>query len=263
MKRIATVFQELKHKNESALITYITAGYPTLKMSMHYIELFANNGADMIEIGIPFSDPIADGKTIQYASNIALKNKTDINAILREISRLKVKTPLTIMSYLNPILAFGRRRFFQSISEAGVSGVIIPDLIAEESAIIKPFAKKNGVDIIQLVAPTSSNERIKLIGQNSDVFVYCVSLTGTTGIKRTLPSDLPGFIKRVRHLINKPLVVGFGISRINQVNQLSQIADGVVIGSRIIEAIKRKEDVTKLIREFKDATKKEIYKCLC
>lgn len=258
MKRIAAMFQELKHKNESALITYITAGYPTLKMSMRYIELFANNGADMIEIAIPFSDPIADGRTIQYASNIALKNKTNIKSILREISRLKVKNPLIIMSYLNPILAFGRRRFFQGISEAGVSGVIIPDLIDEESVILKPFAKKIGVDIIQLVAPTSSNGRIKQIGQNSDAFVYCVSLTGTTGIKRRLPADLPAFIKRVRNLIKKPLVVGFGISRINQVKQLSRIADGVVIGSRIIEAIKRKEDLAKLIQEFKEATKQDI-----
>lgn len=256
MNRIAAVFQQLKQKNESALIPYITAGYPTLKRSMRYIELFAKNGADMIEIGIPFSDPIADGRTIQYASNIALNHKVNINSIVREIFRLNIKSPLIIMSYLNPILAFGRERFFQKVSQVGVSAVIIPDLIVEELAILKSLAQKNSVGIIQLVAPTSSNERIKIIGENSDCFVYCVSVTGTTGIKKRLPAELPEFIKKVRNLIDKPLVVGFGISRISQVMNLSQIVDGVVIGSRIIEAIKKREDLVKLMKEFKNATRR-------
>lgn len=255
MNRITAKIQELKNKNEACLIPYITAGYPTLEKSMHYAELLDKGDADMIEIGLPFSDPIADGKTIQYASNIALNNKVNINSIVREISRLKVKSPLIIMSYLNSILAFGKERFFQKISEAGVSGVIIPDLIVEESAILKPFPQKNSVGIIQMIAPTSSNERIKIIGENSDCFVYCVSVTGTTGIKKRLPAELPEFIKKVRNLIDKPLMVGFGISRISQIKQLSLIADGVVIGSRIIEAIRKREDFAKLIRRFKDATK--------
>ncbi len=256
MNRIATKIQELKNKNEACLITYITAGYPNLEKSMHYAELLDESNADMIEIGLPFSDPIADGKTIQYASNIALNNKVNINSIVREISRLKIKSPLIIMSYLNPVLAFGKERFFQKISEAGVSGVIIPDLIVEESAILKSFTQKNSVGIIQMIAPTSSNERIKIIGENSDCFVYCVSVTGTTGIKKRLPAELPEFIKRVRNLIDKPLMVGFGISRISQVMNLSQMADGVVIGSRIIEAIKKREDLVKLMKEFKNATRR-------
>ncbi len=256
MNRITTKIQELKNKNESCLITYITAGYPTLEKSMYYAELLDESNVDMIEIGLPFSDPIADGKTIQYASNIALNNKVNINSIVREISRLKIKIPLIIMSYLNPVLAFGKKRFFQKISEAGVSGVIIPDLIVEESAILKSLAQKNSVGIIQMIAPTSSNERIRIIGENSDCFVYCVSVTGTTGIKKRLPAELPAFIKRVRNFVDKPLVVGFGISRITQVMNLSQIADGVVIGSRVIEAIKKREDLVKLMKEFKNATRR-------
>jgi len=256
MNAIIAKFQELKARNESALITYITAGYPTLEASMEYINVFSLNNTDIIEIGIPFSDPIADGKTIQFASYVALKNRVNITNILSEICRLRIKKPLIIMSYLNPILAFGMPRFFERACEAGVSGVIIPDLIVEELNILKPWAKQNSVDIIQLIAPTSSDERIKMIGEKSDSFVYCVSVTGTTGIKRSLPVELPGFIKKVKKIVAKPTVVGFGISRASQIRQLSQIADGVVVGSRLIEAIRKRENLAQLIREFKNATKR-------
>uniref|UniRef100_A0A7C6EKB9 Tryptophan synthase alpha chain n=1 Tax=candidate division WOR-3 bacterium TaxID=2052148 RepID=A0A7C6EKB9_UNCW3 len=253
MSRIKEIFTTLSEKNESALITYLTAGYPTLESSMEYIEKLLRY-ADIIEIGIPFSDPIADGKTIQYASYIALKNGFTLSSTLRALSQLKIDKALVIMSYLNPLIAFGIEDFFKEIGKIGVSGLIVPDIVVEESERLKDLAHRHYVDLIQLIAPTSNDERIKLIGKMSDGFVYCVSITGTTGVRKKLPESLPLFIKRVKSLVDIPVVIGFGISKTNQIKYLSKIADGVVIGSRIIEAIRNRENLDGLIKESKKAT---------
>lgn len=254
MSIIKKRFELLAGNNESALIAYMTAGYPSLEKSMESIKRLSLNGADMIEIGIPFSDPIADGKTIQYSSSVALKKNVNFPVILKEISHLKIEIPVIIMSYLNPINAFGFERFFKKAGEAGVSGVIIPDLVVEESYRLKEFANRNAIDLIQLIAPTTSDERMRLIGEDSDSFVYCVTVTGTTGTRKRLPELLPAFIKRVKSLVKKPVAVGFGISTVNQIKKLSMLADGIVIGSRLIEAIKKGEDLSSLIKKFKNAT---------
>ncbi|MGB9720547.1 MAG: tryptophan synthase subunit alpha [bacterium] len=253
MNRIKEIFKTLSEKNESALITYLTAGYPTLESSMEYIERLSRY-ADMIEVGIPFSDPIADGKMVQYASYIALKNGIKIASILKALSSIRIDKPVLIMSYLNPLLCFGINSFLKEISKIGVSGLIIPDIVVEESKMLKSIANRYSIDLIQLIAPTSNNKRIKLIGESSDSFIYCISVIGTTGMRKKLPDTLPLFIKKVKSLVDKKVVVGFGVSKINQIRDLSRIADGVVIGSRIIEAIRRHENIDGLIKRFKKAT---------
>uniref|UniRef100_A0A7V3RH11 Tryptophan synthase alpha chain n=1 Tax=candidate division WOR-3 bacterium TaxID=2052148 RepID=A0A7V3RH11_UNCW3 len=253
MNKIEEKFEYLSKNKESALIIYLIAGYPKIEESIKYIKE-SSPYADIIEIGIPFSDPIADGKTIQYASNIALNNRVSLYKILEEIAQIKIDTPLVIMTYLNPILAFGIEEFFSKISQIGISGVIVPDLVVEESNLIKKFADEYKIDLIQLIAPTSNTDRIKLIGRMSSGFIYCVSVTGTTGVRKNLPKALPLFVKKVKRIVKKPVVVGFGISTPAQIKKLCQVADGVVIGSRIIEAIKNKEDLKLLLKEFKEAT---------
>ncbi|MEO0155578.1 MAG: tryptophan synthase subunit alpha [candidate division WOR-3 bacterium] len=253
MSAIKERFKMLAEKNEAALIAYFTAGYPTLEKSMRYIQTIGKY-ADIIEIGIPFSDPIADGKVIQHASQIALEKGTNLFSIFGALAKIRIDKPLVIMSYLNPLLSFGIDRFFMESSKIGISGVIVPDLVVEETGLLKKYAHKYSIDLIQLIAPTSNKDRINLIGKISDGFVYCVSITGTTGMKKSLPDTLPLFIQRVKSMVDKPVVVGFGISRASQIKELCRFADGVVIGSRIIEAIKNREDMNALLKSFKRST---------
>ncbi|MEO0128897.1 MAG: tryptophan synthase subunit alpha [candidate division WOR-3 bacterium] len=234
-------------------MAYLTAGYPTLETSMRYIQTIGKY-ADIVEIGIPFSDPIADGEVIQHASQIALEKGTNLFSIFGALAKIRIDKPLVIMSYLNPLLSFGIDRFFMESNKIGVSGVIVPDIVVEESELLKKCARKYSIDLIQLIAPTSNKDRINLIGKISDGFVYCVSITGTTGIRKNLPDTLPLFVKRVKSMINKPVVVGFGISTASQIKDLCRLADGVVVGSRIIEAIKNREDLNMLLKNFKRAT---------
>ncbi len=253
MNTLKKSFQRLAENNEAALIVYLTAGYPTLELSMKYIERFAKY-ADILEVGIPFSDPIADGRIIQYASHIALEKGVNLFSILNELAKAKINKPLVIMSYLNPLLSFGVENFFRECNKIGVAGLIVPDLVIEESKILKKYAQRYSVDLIQLIAPTSDNNRINLIGKMTDGFVYCISLTGTTGIRKKLPDTIPSFIKKIKSIIAKPVVVGFGVSKVSQIKDLSQFADGVVVGSRIIQAIKNCEDTVALVKRFKMAT---------
>ncbi|MEO0184477.1 MAG: tryptophan synthase subunit alpha [candidate division WOR-3 bacterium] len=262
MDMIEEKFKVLKEKNESALILYFTFGFPTVEKSTQCIVKIARAGADIIEIGIPFSDPVADGKTIQHASFTALKNGVNLEIILKKLSGLRLNIPVIVMSYLNPILSFGVEKFFKRISDAGVSGVIIPDLIAEESHRFKKIGESNSIVLIQLIAPTSGHQRIKKIGDCSDGFVYCVTVTGVTGARKKLPVSLKRFVKRVKLIVGKPVVAGFGISTPEQVKEISKFADGVVIGSRIIEAVRNRENLTELIKRFKNATiRREEAKC--
>ena len=248
-------FDHLKSKNEMALIVYHTAGFPSLNGSMQHIKLFEENGADLIEIGIPFSDPIADGPTIQHASQIALQNGTTLKKIIASVAKIDVKIPLVIMSYLNPLLAYGSEKLFQDMSRAGLSGIIIPDLPVEESEEWISLSKLYGIDLIFLVAPTTSDERIRLITERSEGFVYCVSLTGTTGARDGLAPGLFKFVEKVKNVADKPVAVGFGFSTPDHIRILQHRVDGVIVGSRIVDAIAKGEDVAGLIRALKSATK--------
>ena len=236
MSRIASTLA--RHK---ALITYLTVGYPSVNTTLEIVPALADWGCDVVELGIPFSDPLADGTTIQKASYQALRNEVTPSLCLQIASQLrqKVDIPLVFMTYYNPVFSFGLEAFCQASAKAGVDGLIIPDLPPEEGAELEASAGKQGLDLVYLLAPTSSEERIGLVAQRSRGFIYLVSLTGVTGARETLPADLEEFVTRVRKRTSLPLCVGFGISTPEQVRQVAKIADGVIVGSRLIQLLGR------------------------
>jgi tryptophan synthase alpha chain len=250
-------FAELRCKKEAALIAYATAGFPTLPESFRRISEIVQAGADMIEIGVPFSDPVADGPMIQQASQAALRGGITLKKIIAGVRALSKPVPIILMSYLNPILAYGREIFMRNIKSAGVVGLVVPDLPVEESALLAGPARNSGIDLIFIVAPTSPVRKIRRICRASSGFVYCVSISGTTGVRKKLPPDLAGYIRRVRQQTWKPLCVGFGVSTPGQVKVIAGLADGVIVGSRIVEAIRKEEDLRQLVAAFKAATRRE------
>ena len=254
---IAKTFAALRDKKEMALVPYITGGFPSLEQSMTHLKEIAQGGADIIEVGIPFSDPVADGATIQHASQVALQQGVSLTDIIGALREVDVQQPLVVMSYLNPLMSYGKERLFADLYQAGVRGLIVPDLPLEEAEEWTELAAKDGIDVIFLVAPTSSDERIAAITQKARGFLYCVSIAGTTGARTSLPDTLPLFLERVRKHTDLPLAVGFGISRPEHVQGLYGNADGAVVGSRIIQAIQDKEDVQQVIQALKAATRSE------
>jgi len=239
VSRIASTLA--KHK---ALIAYLTVGYPSVKTTLEIVPALVDWGCDMVELGIPFSDPLADGTTIQKASYQALQNEVTPRLCLKVASQLrqKVNIPLVFMTYYNPVFSFGLEAFCQAAAEAGIDGLIIPDLPPEEGAELEAPAREKGLDLIYLLAPTSSEERIGLVAQRSRGFIYLVSLTGVTGARQTLPPELEDFVNRVRQRTRKPLCVGFGVANPEQAGRAARIADGVIVGSRLIQLID--EDAT-------------------
>ncbi len=244
MSQISTVFKP----GYKALIAYITLGYPTLETSYQAAITLAGSGCDIIELGIPFSDPLADGTTIQKASYQALRQGITVPACLGTARRLsqQITTPLVFMGYFNPILSFGIESFSQAAAKAGVSGLIIPDLPPEEGAELELTTQRLKLDLIYLLAPTSTEERISLVSARSRGFIYLVSLTGVTGARQTLPPELDNFVRRVRAKATQPLCVGFGISSPEQAERVAQIADGVIVGSRLIQLIDEDTKLTSL-----------------
>jgi len=253
--RIKDKFLALKEKNEAALIIYLTGGFPTIEKSMENIRKIANAGADIIEVGIPFSDPIADGETIQYSSNVAISNGATIEKIIDSFEEFRIGIPLVLMSYINPLIAYGKERLFKRLKEVGISGLIIPDLPVEESEEWRELSRRFELDLIFLVAPTSSEERIKKIAEYSGGFLYCVSVKGTTGERDKLPEDTEEYIQRVKKLTHKPVAFGFGISNEEQIAALKGKVEGIIVGSRIIKGIKENENVVNLIKKFKSITR--------
>jgi tryptophan synthase alpha chain len=250
MSRIASVFLKKGHK---ALIPYITSGYPDTESTLEVISLLAENGADIIELGIPFSDPLADGPTIQESSYQALLKgvNTDTCLDIARKARKKTAAALVFMTYYNIVLQYGLERFCKSGSEAGIDGLIIPDLPPEEGAELEGFTRQYGLDLIYLLAPTSTPERIKMVAEKSSGYIYLVSVAGVTGARSSLPPDLTAFVARVRQLAKQPLCVGFGISTPEQARQIGQLADGVIIGSKLIQLIKEDLTLSSLARFIK------------
>jgi tryptophan synthase alpha chain len=240
MSQITTVFKA-GHK---ALIAYITVGYPDIKATPEIAEALADNGADIIELGIPFSDPLADGATIQKASYQALQRGTTPEACLEASAeiRRKIKTPLVFMTYYNPVLNYGLEAFCRGCVKAGINGLIVPDLPPEEGIELEAITRKHDLDLIYMLAPTSTEERVTAVGKRSRGFIYLVSLTGVTGARNALSAGLESFVKRVRQKARQPLCVGFGISSAEQAQRIAAIADGVIVGSRLIQLIE--EDAT-------------------
>ena len=242
MSRIASVFARANH---TALIPYITAGYPTIETTLKIVPLLTSSGCDIIELGIPFSDPLADGATIQRAAYEALRQGVTPNVcfeLAREL-RQRVEIPLVFMTYYNPVLKFGLEQFCSKCAEAGIDGLIIPDLPPEEGEELEKSAKEYGLGFVYLLSPASTVERINLVASRSSGFIYLVSLTGVTGSREKLPEELESFVARVRKSTEKPLCVGFGVSTPEQALRVARVADGVIVGSRIIQLLG--EDVAK------------------
>jgi len=240
MNSITSVFRP----DYKALIAYITVGYPNIEATQNIATVLANSGCDIIELGIPFSDPLADGATIQKASHQALQQGTTPELCLEVAQKLRQKiiTPLVFMTYYNPVFNFGLEAFCQSCAEVGVSGLIIPDLPPEEGAELEAITRKHSLDLIYLLAPTSTEERVAMVVERSRGFIYLVSITGVTGTRQTLPPELENFVKRVSQKTKQPLCVGFGVSNPEQAGRIARIADGVIVGSRLIQLTE--EDVT-------------------
>jgi len=244
MSAITSVFKS----GYKALITYVTAGYPYIKSTAKIAVALSEGGCDIIELGIPFSDPLADGATIQKASYQSLMQGTTPDVCLQIASdiRQRITTPLVFMTYYNPILNFGLEDFCQSCVKAGINGLIVPDLPPEEGLELEKVTHKNDLDLIYLLAPTSTDQRISTVAARSRGFIYLVSLTGVTGARNSLSPELKGFVKRVRSKADLPLCVGFGISKVEHAMEAAALADGVIIGSRLIELIDEDASLTAL-----------------
>jgi len=241
VNRIDEVFRGLKERGEKALIPFITAGDPDLETTRRLALEIAGRGADVLELGIPFSDPLADGPTIQAASTRALKGGVNLEEVLHLAGRIRAETevPLVLMGYYNPILQYGLEQTAQTAARLGVDGFIIPDLPLEEAAPWRRAARAAGLAAIFLAAPTSGPERLKTLGRLTRGFLYYVSVTGITGARDDLPRELLKELAEVRRLVNCPLAVGFGISRPEQVRLLAPYVDGVVVGSAIVQRVAR------------------------
>jgi len=253
MNRIENAF-----KNKPIFMPYFPLGYPDLDTSVDVIEALAKNGADLIEVGLSFSDPLADGPVIQQATQIALEKgitaKKSLEAV-KELRKRGVDIPLILMGYYNPMLAYGLEKFIRDAKEAGTDGFIIPDLPLEEA---EEFQSINGdMPLIQMLAPTSPDERMEAIARNAKGFIYLVSVTGVTGERREISNDLGELINRVRAHTSAPVCVGFGIGTPEQAAQVGQLADGVIVGSACVKMIgsspKPVETAKQLAAEFRSA----------
>ncbi len=237
MSRIDRVFRKLKNKR-GAFIPFVVAGDPDLKTTKALVLKMGECGADIVELGVPFSDPLADGPTIQAASQRSLKNGVNLREIFLMAERLKgISTPLVLMTYFNPVFQHGLKSFAENCHRSGIEGVIIPDLPPEEARPWIQEARHFELDTIFLLAPTSPPDRINLVSRHSTGFVYYVSVTGVTGTRGKLPDHLEPGLKRIREQSQKPVCVGFGISTPDQVKEAGRIADGVIVGSAIVKRI--------------------------
>lgn len=239
MNRIRALIRD--KSRPKLLVPFFTAGYPDIRITLDLVHASVDAGADIVELGVPFSDPVADGPAIQYSSQIALSNGINLKRILAAVETLRrtLTVPIVLMGYYNPILAFDTERFLRKASDVGVDGLIVPDLPVEEAAPLSLAARKHDVSLIFLAAPTSGKERIKKIDRLSDDFVYAVTVTGVTGSRSNISDDTDKYLRKLRGELTKPFVAGFGVSSPKTAARLAQIADGVVIGSALIELIRK------------------------
>lgn len=248
-------------KNEKAFIGFLTAGDPSKEKTVEYILAMERGGADIVEIGIPFSDPIAEGPVIQNANTRALSKGINTDDIfdLAEDVRKESDIPLVFLTYINPVLYYGYEKFFKKCKEVGIDGIVIPDLPYEEKGEIIDFTKKYDIDIISLIAPTSK-DRIQMIAKEAEGFIYLVSSMGVTGVRNQIKTDLKEIIDDIKKVTNVPVAVGFGINTPEQSQEISKIADGVIVGSAIVKIIEEHgynsaEYIEKYVSEMKNATK--------
>jgi tryptophan synthase alpha chain len=241
MSRISDTFARLKQTGRGGFIPFITAGDPDLVSSELLLVELATAGADIIELGMPFSDPVADGEVIQRASERALRKGVTLSDVLRCVSNAKehIDVPIVLFSYLNPLLKFGQDRLADQAAQAGVDAVLITDLIPEEAAPWVAAFRDHDIDLIFLVAPTTSDARLTRIAQQTSGFIYAVSRAGVTGARNEMPRDAESLVKRARAVSNLPVAVGFGISTAEQVREVWRFADAAVIGSALVGKIEK------------------------
>ncbi|MGH7273683.1 MAG: tryptophan synthase subunit alpha [Nitrospiria bacterium] len=255
MSRIQLTFGKLRRQGKKALIPYIMAGDPDLSTTQALVSALEQNGADIIELGVPFSDPLADGPVIQRASDRSLRNKTSLRSVMDLVRTLRRQTqiPLVLMSYYNPIYKYGEEEFAKDAITCGVDGVIIPDLPPEEAGQLIQISRRIGLDTIFLLAPTSTRERIQRVSESSRGFIYYVSLTGITGAALSSVREIKAKLQEIRRYSTKPVVVGFGISTPAQASQVARWADGVIIGSALVKLLEshlQDPQLVKTIGEF-------------
>src|SRR4030067_2549061 len=263
MGRIEETFARLKSKNEKALITYIMAGDPDLDTTGSLIEAIERAGADILELGVPFSDPVADGPTIQRASDRALKSKTTLKKVMSLVKKIrkKVAVPIIVMTYYNIIFQYGLERFPGEAVSAGIDGAIIPDLPPEEAEEFISYARAAGLDTVFLLAPTSTEERIKKVTSVSSGFVYYVSMTGITGARLANFNEIRDKVSEIQKHTDLPVAVGFGISRPEEARKISRWADGVIVGSALVKLVEDnigKKQLLTRVGEFLNSLKKGI-----
>jgi tryptophan synthase alpha chain len=243
LEAISQTFATARSENRVTFMPFFMIGFPDYDTSIQAIEALVAAGADAIEIGIPFSDPLADGPTNQHASQISLKNGTRVADCIEAVRTLRqrgVSIPLILMGYINPLIAYGLERCVHDATAAGASGFIVPDLPPEEAGELLGYCDQNGLALIPMLAPTSTPDRIRQVVSNARGFVYLVSVTGVTSARDSLPPDLTDYVRRVRGLTTLPLAIGFGISQPEQVKTISTLADGVLVGSALIRLIESK-----------------------
>ena len=250
MSRISDAFTTLKREGRSGFIPFITAGDPDLATTEQLLITLASH-ATVIELGVPFSDPMADGPVIQRASERALKNDFGLQDILDTAARARkqIETPIILFSYYNPLLQFGLKRVAEAAREAGVDGVLVTDLTPEESGEFEAELRAHDLDMIFLIAPTSTDERLKLVAEHASGFIYAVSRAGVTGARETVSVEAEKLVSRMRQFSSLPIAVGFGISNAAQVADVSRYADAVVVGSAIVAEMERRLGEPDLVRQ--------------
>ncbi len=258
MGRISEKFKALREKNEKALIVYLTAGDPSLAVTKELIFTLEKSGVDILEIGVPFSDPTADGPVIQAASQRALKAGATLESVLNLVADIRNTSsiPIVLFGYFNPIFAYGVERFAQTAKDAGVDGVLVVDLPPEEAHELRVHTDAAEIDFISLVAPTTGKDRLKTIARSATGFLYYISITGVTGTAAPKTEDIARDIAKIRKHTRVPITVGFGISTPQQAKAIGAHADGVVIGSAVVKLIDENRTAARMIKIVSDFTRK-------
>lgn len=256
MNRIEKKFKKLKAQNRKAFIPYIMAGDPSIDATRERVLMIEGCGADIIELGVPFTDPLADGPTIQRAHERALAQKVTLRKVLHLVEEIRrgTKIPLILMTYYNPVFKYGIEAFIKEAVRAGVDGVIVPDLIPDEAGDFISLAKRHRLDTIFLLAPTSTEDRIKKVSSASTGFIYYVSITGITGARLTAGESMKGTLEKIKAATKKPVAIGFGISTPEEAGAVSGLADGVIVGSAIVKKFhEQPEEAENFIKSLREA----------
>lgn len=240
--RIDATLKATTESNKIALAPFITVGFPNIDTSVNIAEAILRSGSDFLELGVPFSDPMAEGPTIQQTSSQALEQGVNVGTCIKVVKRLRdraIEAPLILMGYFNPFLQYGQNEFVRDAANAGVDGLIVPDLPCEEATTFNQLCQDHNLHLIPLLAPTSTNERIEQACKHASGFIYCVSVTGVTGARANLRNGVVQLVNRIRRYTDLPVLVGFGVSTPSHVKEIGRSADGVIVGSALLDAINK------------------------